>query len=62
VTKFMRVFIDHELGRVGVEVALGQLWTLPNPTPEGKTYAPTAIMRAVISAGRVDLARWERLK
>jgi hypothetical protein len=58
-TTFRRAFVLRS-ERVAVEVAPGEVWALPNPTPEGRRYDPAAVLRRVIEAGEVDLARWAR--
>lgn len=60
-SSFRRAFIDRETSRACVEVGAGELWSLPNPTPDGRSYDPERVVMSVIRAGEVNLERWERV-
>jgi len=60
-TPFRRAFIHRPTSRVGVELNNGFTYTLPNPTPEGKTYNPDLVLLRLTQQKSIDLSRWESM-
>lgn len=56
---FRRAGVDH--GTVFVETEKDELWYLPNAGAGYRPYDPAKVLRAVISAGFVNLEHWKRL-
>jgi hypothetical protein len=65
-TTFRRAFIDH--GAVCVEVSPGKIWYLPNPATAAdlrrgpRSYDPVKILKAIVTAGQINLELWKRIR
>jgi hypothetical protein len=58
---FRRLGIDRTFDppRLTAEITPGETYSLPNPTPTGRTYNPVPMMGIVAAARTITVELWE---